>query len=63
MTDFATQVREYRQKAEELLTKADDFEDPANRKTITILAEEYLAMADRLQRVMDSYRAPEPPKK
>ena len=60
MSRFENRARGYRERAQELLAKAGDFQDPANRKTIEILAEEYLAMADRLERFMDGSAHPQP---
>jgi hypothetical protein len=58
MSRFKNRARGYRERAEELFAKAGDFQDPANRKTIEVLAEEYLAMADRLERFMDGTAHP-----
>lgn len=40
MTKLKSKADIYRDRAEELLANAADFQDPANRKTITLLAEE-----------------------
>jgi hypothetical protein len=50
MPVFSSRAQRYRERAEELLAKAEDFQDAGNRTTIMVLAEEYMAMADRLER-------------
>lgn len=47
MDRFADKAKRYRDRADELLAKADDFHDPENRATV--MAEECMAMADRLE--------------
>jgi len=47
MDRFAAKAKRYRDRADELLAKADDFQDPENRATV--MAEECMAMADRLE--------------
>lgn len=48
MADHSKAER-YRYRAEELLTMAEDFQSPENRRTLQLLAEEYMAMANRLE--------------
>jgi len=47
--EFEAKARRYRERADELLATADEFQDPASRRTMKLLAEEYLAMADRVE--------------
>lgn len=49
MANFESRAERYRQRAEELLTMAEDFRDPKNKRTLKLLAEEYVAMANRLE--------------
>jgi len=63
MSRFENRARGYRERAAELFARAGDFQDPANRKTIEVLAEEYLAMADRLEKFIDATAYPKPPGK
>lgn len=54
MEKFRSKAEHYRDRAEELLANAENFQDPENRITIKLLAEEYLAMADRLEKFADT---------
>lgn len=49
MPKFTSRAQRYRDRADELPAKADNFQDPANRAIVMVLAEEYLAMGDRLE--------------
>lgn len=63
MRSYPSRAQSYRDRAEELRAKADDFHDPVNRKTIEVLAEEYQAMADRLEKFMDDHPVTQRPGK
>ena len=55
--DFKAKAERYRERAVELLATAEDFQDPENCKTMKLLAEEYMAMADRVERFDPSHDA------
>ena len=55
---FKSRAERYRERAAELLAKVEDFQDPANSLTVKMLAEDYLAVAERLDRFTHDLKKP-----
>lgn len=49
MDEPKSRAQRYRDRADEILARIEDFQSEENRKTMQILAEEYMAMANRLE--------------